>query len=128
MFRKTMIAAGLLGVLAAGSAMAQTMPAAVGNTAKGKSFTDSHGMTLYTFAKDPAGKSVCNGACAKNWPPFMASAGAAASGDWSMITRKDGSMQWAYKGKPLYAFAKDTAPGDIKGNGLLKGAWRIARP
>jgi predicted lipoprotein with Yx(FWY)xxD motif len=127
MFKKSMIAAGLLGVLAAGSVMAQTMPAAVGNTAKGKSFTDSHGMTLYTFAKDPTGKSVCNGPCAKNWPPFMGNA-TAASGDWSTITRQDGSTQWAYKGKPLYTFSKDTAPGDIKGDGALKGAWHIAQP
>ena len=39
--------------------------------------TNAAGMTLYTFDKDSAGKSVCNGACATNWPPLMAGASAA---------------------------------------------------
>src|SRR5690554_5994196 len=32
---------------------------------------DQRGMTLYTYDKDDrnSGKSVCNDACAKNWPP-----------------------------------------------------------
>jgi predicted lipoprotein with Yx(FWY)xxD motif len=37
-------------------------------------------------------------------------------------------MQWAYKGKPLYTFAKDTKPGDTTGDGFLNGAWHIAKP
>src|SRR5690606_39809855 len=39
-------------------------------------------MTLYVFDKDAAGsgKSVCNGGCAANWPPLMASGEAAATG------------------------------------------------
>ena len=28
------------------------------------------GKTLYVFTKDTGGKSVCNGDCAKSWPPF----------------------------------------------------------
>jgi predicted lipoprotein with Yx(FWY)xxD motif len=35
---------------------------------------------------------------------------------------------WAYKGKPLYTFKKDTAPGDIHGDGFLNGAWHLATP
>ena len=69
-------------------------------------FADAKGMTLYTFDKDTTGKSVCNGACAKNWPPLTAAAGSASSGDWTVVTRDDGSMQWAYKGKPLYTWVK----------------------
>ncbi|MEU8951790.1 hypothetical protein [Streptomyces sp. NPDC048489] len=26
---------------------------------------------------------------------------------WTRITRADGTMQWAYDGKPLYTFVKD---------------------
>jgi predicted lipoprotein with Yx(FWY)xxD motif len=86
-------------------------------------------MTLYTFDKDAAGsgKSVCNGPCAQNWPPLAAPAGAAASGDWAVITRDDGSKQWAYKGKPVYFWAKDQKPGDRTGDGV-NGVWRLARP
>ncbi|MFG5411348.1 hypothetical protein ABXN37_28585 [Piscinibacter sakaiensis] len=88
-----------------------------------------NGMTLYTFDRDPAngGKSVCNGPCATNWPPLMAPAGAAARGDWSVVTRDDGSRQWAYKGKPLYFWVKDAKPGDRSGDGVNK-VWQLARP
>ena len=34
------------------------------------------GKTLYVFTKDAAGKSVCNGDCAKNWPPLTVDANA----------------------------------------------------
>jgi predicted lipoprotein with Yx(FWY)xxD motif len=34
--------------------------------------TNASGITLYTFDKDAAGKSACNGPCAANWPPLMA--------------------------------------------------------
>jgi predicted lipoprotein with Yx(FWY)xxD motif len=90
--------------------------------------TESRGMTLYTFDKDPvgAGKSVCNGPCAKNWPPFMATSSDKASGDWSIITRDDGSRQWAYKGKPLYLWAKDMKPGDKTGDGVNK-VWHVVK-
>src|SRR5436853_643503 len=71
--------------------------------------TDAKGMTLYTFDKDAAnsGKSACNGECAKNWPPLMASKKAAPMGDWTVVTRDDGKMQWAYKGMPVYKWKGD---------------------
>ena len=87
-------------------------------------------MTLYVFDKDAAGsgKSVCNGGCATNWPPLMAPAGAAASGDWSVVSRDDGAKQWAYKGRPLYYWTKDAKPGDKTGDGFLNNAWHAAKP
>ncbi len=86
-------------------------------------------MTLYTFDKDTvgAGKSVCNGPCANNWPPLMVSGDAMAMGDWSIVTRDDGGKQWAYKGAPLYYWVKDTKPGDMTGDGFNK-VWRVAKP
>lgn len=88
-----------------------------------------NGMTLYTFDKDAAGsgKSVCNGPCATNWPPFMAAQGDSASGDFSIITRDDGSKQWAVKGKPVYYWSKDSKPGDKTGDGFNK-VWQVAKP
>ena len=87
------------------------------------------GMTLYTFDRDAtgSGKSVCNGPCATNWPPLMASAGDKASADWSLVTRDDGSRQWAYKGKPVYFWAKDAKRGDRTGDGV-NNVWHLARP
>jgi predicted lipoprotein with Yx(FWY)xxD motif len=128
MFKQTILVAAMIGLATAGSAMAQsTAPASIADTAKGKALVDSKGMTLYSFDKDSGGKSACNGPCAANLPPLAATSGAA-MGDWSMITRDDGSKQWAYKGKPLYVFAKDAKPGDTKGDGVMNGAWHMATP
>jgi predicted lipoprotein with Yx(FWY)xxD motif len=87
---------------------------------------DSAGMTLYTFDKDAAGsgKSVCNGPCAKNWPPLHAAASDHAAGNWSVIMRDDGSKQLTYKGKPLYLWIKDHKPGDKTGDGF-KNVWHV---
>jgi predicted lipoprotein with Yx(FWY)xxD motif len=45
---------------------------------------------------------------------------------YTIITRDDGAKQWAYKGKPLYLWIKDTKPGDRTGDGF-NNAWRLAR-
>jgi predicted lipoprotein with Yx(FWY)xxD motif len=114
------------GLLAAGcSTMEPAAPAKVSDGV----FVGSNGMTLYTFDRDAAGsgKSVCNGPCAQNWPPLMAAAGAATSGDWAVVTRDDGSKQWAYKGKPLYFWVKDQKAGDRTGDGV-NNVWRLAKP
>ena len=88
--------------------------------------TNAAGMTLYTFDKDAGGKSACNGPCAANWPPLMAAGDAKASGDWTIVTRDDGGKQWAYKGKPLYLWAKDQKPGDKTGDGF-NNVWHVAK-
>jgi len=86
-------------------------------------------MTLYIFTKDAAGsgKSVCNGMCATNWPPLLVEGSPAISGDYSVITRDDGKKQLAYKGMPLYFYAKDSKPGDKIGDGRSEGAWRVIK-
>jgi predicted lipoprotein with Yx(FWY)xxD motif len=103
-------------------------PTKTGTTSKGPALTDQGGMSLYTFDKDSAGKSACNGPCAANWPALKAEAGDQAANSYTVITRDDGSKQWAYKGKPLYTFVKDQKPGDITGDGFLNGAWHLAQP
>jgi predicted lipoprotein with Yx(FWY)xxD motif len=109
-------------------ALAQMAPAKTADTAKGKALVDAKGMTLYVFDKDAAGKSNCNGPCAQNWPPLAVSADAKASGDWSIVARDDGGKMWAYKGKPLYTWKNDKAPGDTTGDGFANGLWHIAAP
>lgn len=106
----------------------QTHPAAPAMISSGM-LAGHNGMTLYVFDKDTAGsgKSNCNGACAANWPPFMATAGDATSGDYSVISRDDGGKQWAFKGKPLYYWIKDQKPGDKTGDGFNK-VWHVATP
>jgi len=109
------------------SSAAFAAPTMTGNSAKGQVLTDAKGMTLYTFDKDAPGKLACVGACTGNWPPLLAATDAKAEGDYSLVKR-DGEMQWAYKGKPLYRWKNDKKPGDITGDGFLNGAWHIAKP
>lgn len=121
-------AIGLGAVLSGAPAFAQDKePAMTGKTAMGSVLTDAKGMTLYVFDKDGAGKSACNGPCATNWPPLMAPASAKPMGKYSVVTRDDGSRQWAYNGKPLYSWAKDTKPGDTTGDGV-NNVWHVAKP
>jgi len=128
MLKSILAATAALSLLAAGAAFAAEPASATPPAMKNGMFVTTSGMTLYTFDKDATpGKSVCNGPCATNWPPALVADGAKASGDWTIITRDDGLKQWAYKGKPVYAFAKDTKAGDTTGDGFLNGAWHVAK-
>lgn len=82
-------------------------------------------MTLYTFDKDAAGVTNCYDKCAENWPPAIADAGAKAEGDFTLVDRTDGSKMWAYKGKPLYFWVKDSKPGDTTGD-MVGEVWHTA--
>jgi len=124
----SVLASAIFALSLVGSAFAQTasMPAGV-KVASGM-FTDAKGMTLYTFDNDKEpNKSACAGNCLNNWPVLKAEASDKDMGDWKVITRDDGSKQWAYKGKPLYYFAMDKAPGDKVGDGRGM-VWHIAKP
>ena len=119
--------AGAALLLAVPLALAQTAePAKVSDTSKGKVLVDAaHGMTLYTWDRDTApGKSGCNGQCATNWPPLMASDDAKASGNWTIVVRDDGKKQWAYKGKPLYFWKDDKTAGDVDGDNR-NNIWHV---
>ncbi len=96
------------------------------DSAKGEILTDAKGMALYTFAKDAKGTSACYDACAAKWPPVTAAAGAKADDEFSLVSRKDGSQQWAFKGMPLYHWQGDKKPGDITGDGM-GGLWHLAK-
>jgi predicted lipoprotein with Yx(FWY)xxD motif len=122
MLKTSLVAAAT--ALACALAIAADAPAAPKN---GVLATPS-GATVYTFDKDTAnsGKSACNGPCAQLWPPVAAQASDAASGDWSVVTRDDGSRQWAYRGWPLYTFSKDAKPGDATGD-KFKDVWHVVK-
>jgi predicted lipoprotein with Yx(FWY)xxD motif len=85
-------------------------------------------MTLYTFDKDMAGsgKSVCNGPCATLWPPLIAAAAATPMDGYTLLTRDDGTKQWAYKGKPLYYFQNDKTAADHLGDNF-KDVWHVVK-
>ena len=116
MIRKTLIVSAL--ALVAQAAWAE--PAA---TQKGI-MTDAAGNTLYTFDNDEPDRSNCAADCLKKWPAFIAKPEARETGDFSLIGRTDGARQWTFKGKPLYFFAGDHAPGQRNGEGI-GGVWHV---
>ena len=106
-----------------------------GTGATASYLTGENGLTLYTFTKDvkDSGKSVCNGGCATNWPPYAVDAldevkaDSGATGTLALATRDDGTKQVTYNGLPLYYFASDKAAGDVTGQGV-GGVWFVAAP
>ncbi len=57
----------------------------------------------------------------------MAAADASGKKEYGVITRADGTKQWAYNGAPLYTWVGDSSVGDMTGDGV-KGVWHIAKP
>lgn len=100
----------------------------------GRHLTDGSGNSVYLWAKDPSGKSVCSGACAGAWPPVTASgkvtaSGGASAADLGSITRADGTRQVTYNHHPLYYFAGDSSAGQTSGqgsNGFGAKWWLVA--
>jgi predicted lipoprotein with Yx(FWY)xxD motif len=88
-----------------------------GTTTKGPAWVDIKGMSLYSYDQDTDGVSKCTGDCATAWPPLAAEAGIEGVDEWTVVTRDDGSSQWAFRGHPLYTFIKDTRPGEVNGDG-----------
>jgi predicted lipoprotein with Yx(FWY)xxD motif len=95
-------------------------------TAAGTVLTDPKGMTLYTYDADEPGKSNCVDQCAVNWPPAMATPADKPVGDLTIVTRPDGTLQWADGGKPLYTFIKDKKPGDVTGDNM-QDVWHAVK-
>lgn len=110
-------------------------PAKIGRTKAGRQVLQTPaGMTLYVYDKDPVGRgqSNCTNTCAKSWPPFtpksLATARRTSNAEWKLIARDDGSKQWSYKGRPLYTFYRDEAPGESRGKDFEGHQWRVAQP
>jgi predicted lipoprotein with Yx(FWY)xxD motif len=96
--------------------------------------TDSRGMTLYRFDRDTSNpsESNCDGPCVGLWPPVTGTADQvqAVGIDKALIgtvTRKDGTTQLTINGWPLYHYAKDTAPGEARGQ-AVGNTWYAATP
>lgn len=126
---KGTILVGALALLlaASGATAADFVGGAVKSTEIGgkQVLTDAAGMTLYTFDKDTPGVSNCYDDCAVKWPPLFADDAAADDGDFTIVTRSDGTRMWAYKGWPLYLWINDKAPGDTTGD-MVGNVWHTA--
>jgi len=118
---------------------AATAPAAAKVTTRqtkvGRVLADGRGRTLYLFEKDKGTTSTCSGACAAVWPPLTTGAkgvpgpGVRAARIGS-ARRRDGRTEVTYAGHPLYLYAGDQKPGDVRGQGLdqFGAEWYVLAP
>jgi predicted lipoprotein with Yx(FWY)xxD motif len=104
-------------------------------TAYGRILFDPRGFVLYGFTADRKRRSVCTGACAGAWPPYLVSgslrAGRGVSKTLLGTTRRpDGMRQLTYAGRPLYFYVGDRKPGQILCQGVSEfgGDWLVVRP
>jgi len=132
--------------LAARGALVQ---AVYNKTLKRNILVDSHGMTLYAFTYDDAGKPACytdhgykcvptwpscvadpEYDCVAFWPPFETtarpSAGNGVNGAFlNVARRRDGRQQVVYHGHPLYYSSDDRKPGDVLGQRMVSLWWAL---
>jgi predicted lipoprotein with Yx(FWY)xxD motif len=91
----------------------------------GTVLTTASGLTLYLFTEDTPGTSKCTGACAKIWPPMLASKAAHVSGPrgvkgLSVMNVGNGRWQVAFHKIPLYRFEGDKKKGQALGQDVGK--------
>ena len=89
--------------------------------------TDFEGFTLYAPDNEAAGdeRTCSDPGCRMDWLPVPAPALALDVGRFSVVTRRDGSRQWAWPGRPLYRYRGDLLPGDAHGR-TADGHWSMA--
>jgi predicted lipoprotein with Yx(FWY)xxD motif len=89
--------------------------------------TDVNGLTLYAYdgqiTRD--GQGCFAKGCVFGWTPVAAPSLASDIGEFTVITRGDGTTQWAFKKQPLYTFNGDKYAGDVNGNGVDR-RWQPA--
>jgi predicted lipoprotein with Yx(FWY)xxD motif len=94
-----------------------------------KILTTIRGLTLYSLSAETHGTFICTGGCLSVWKPLTVAAGVTPTGPVKLATikRPEGAVQVTYRGRPLYTFSGDTAPGETNGQGIADvGTWGAA--
>jgi predicted lipoprotein with Yx(FWY)xxD motif len=135
MVASAVLLAATIAAVTASASIATTTRVNLRTTSLGKILVTTQGRTLYLFAPDPRGKSVCNGSCAHYWPPLLVTgkptAGTGVKASLLGVTvRRDGKHQVTYNGHPLYTYIGDSAAGKTTGEGLnlSGGLWWVVSP
>jgi predicted lipoprotein with Yx(FWY)xxD motif len=124
---------------ASSSAPGSATPAAPGGvvgvatTSLGPVLVDGKGLTVYMLTADSPGHSTCSAACLQYWPPVTGPAPTSVKGitaALSVTKATSGASMVTAAGWPLYTFAKDSAPGDVTGQGVKSfgGKWYAVSP
>ncbi len=91
-------------------------------TVNGYALADDLGLAIYAYTGkgEYTPKNCSATVCADRWEPVAAPRLAQPTGEFTLIDRKDGVLQWAYQGKPLYTYDGDLVKGDAFGVGVDK--------
>ena len=117
-----------LAVALASAASAASPAVVVRDSTYGKILFDGRGYVLYAFTADMRGHSVCAGACARAWPPYVVKS--KPRGRLLGTTRRaGGKLQLTYAGRPLYYYVGDRAPAQILCQNVREfgGLWLVLR-
>jgi predicted lipoprotein with Yx(FWY)xxD motif len=121
--------------VAPGVSQAPRSTLTAGPSSFGRILFDGRGFALYGFTRDPRGKSVCAGACARAWPPYVVKTRPrAATGVNARLLgttkRANGTLQATYAGRALYYYVGDRKPGQVLCQNVSEfgGVWRVIRP
>ncbi len=125
-----LVVGGVVVAASLGSTRQPTVKAAFA-AGYGKLVVSPNGLTLYHYTDEKRGSVECTGGCAKFWPPLLvkgnkklvAGQGLKAS-KLGTVKRPGGGRQLTYNGYPLYRYAPDKKPGDVKGQGV-EGEWYV---
>lgn len=83
---------------------------------------DGHGLPGSSPGDQAVGREMGTRSCVKEcltrFKPFVPAANELPSGFWDILTRDDGTRQWAYKGFAAYTYVGDTKPGDKTANDI----------
>jgi predicted lipoprotein with Yx(FWY)xxD motif len=129
----TLTAVFALGASAAGASSRSTVRVGTIHSARlhRTILVNSARRTLYHLTSESAHHIICTGACAKLWPPLLVPSRATrllashgVHGRLSIVRRPHGKLQVALNGLPLYTFARDHRPGDVRGQGF-GGVWFV---
>jgi predicted lipoprotein with Yx(FWY)xxD motif len=100
----------------------------------GRILFDGRGFVLYGFTADKKRRSVCAGACAKAWPPYLVERAPRAGRGvveslLGTVRRAGGKRQVTYAGRPLYYYVGDRRPGQVLCQNVTEfgGVWLVVR-
>jgi predicted lipoprotein with Yx(FWY)xxD motif len=100
----------------------------LGDSQVGRVLFNGGDRALYTFTRDPSGRSRCHGECAEAWPPFFAKGRprAAAGVKHSLLgtIARGRRRQVTYRRQPLYFYEHDPR-GEVLCNDIVEfgGTW-----
>lgn len=102
----------------------------VASTSLGKVLVDTRGMTVYLLSADGRDHSTCSAQCLRFWPAVGSGGGSVPGVKAGHTQTPDGTPIATVAGHPVYTFALDHQPGDVKGEGVHEfgGTWYAVSP